>query len=205
VRPTDNAPEYGATMFQVSLRSLLVFVTLCALAIVSLRFASPGWQTAVSSIAFFAFWAAAIVAIVDRGPRQVFAIGMAVSMAAYGIVLYALPREGAPNLQYHTEFNPDTGRLPTTRLLAPIYQAIRDVRWYDMTTGRIVPGYDPATQANAPGAANMTASEWPSRETFCAIGQCWWAIVLGICGGWFARVVYLRRTRERDSLAAGRS
>ena len=185
-------------MFQLSLRSLLVFMALCALAIVSLRFATPGWQTAVSGITFVVFWAAAIVAIVDRGPRQVFAIGMAVSMAAYGVVLVAIPRDGNANFQYHTEFNPDAGRLPTTQLLSPIYRAVCEVSWYNMTTGKKVAGFDPATQANATPPANVTLSESPDRSTFMAIGHCWWAILLGLCGGWFARLVYLRRIRERD-------
>ena len=192
-------------MFQLSLRSLLVFMALCALAIVSLRFASPGWQTAVSSITFVMFWAAAIAAIIDRGPRQVMAIGIAVSMAAYGLVLIALPRGGNANRQYHTEFNPDSGRLPTTRVLAPIYRSIVEVTWYNMTTGQPVANQDPASQARRAGAANVTMSESPNRNTFMTIGHCWWAIVLGICGGWFGRFVYLRRKRERDTLADGRS
>ena len=180
-------------MFQFSLRAVLIVVALIALAIVSLQFASPGWQTAVSGVTFVVFWAAAIAAIVDRGPRQVFAIGIVVSMAIYGLVLFALPREGAPNWQYHTEFNPDTGRLPTTRLLAPIYHAIVEVSWYNMTTGRKVAGPGPLAVGDTPPAANVTLSESPDRNTFMAIGHLWWAIVLGLFGGWFGRFVYLRR------------
>jgi len=192
-------------VFQFSLRAVLIVVALIALAIVSLQFASPGWQTAVSGVTFVVFWAAAIAAIVDRGPRQVFAIGIVVSMAIYGLVLFALPREGAPNWQVHPEFNPDTGRLPTTRLLAPIYHAIVEVSWYNMTTGRKVAGPGPWAVGNTPPAANVTLSESPDRNTFMSIGHLWWAIVLGLFGGWFGRFVHLRRTREQDSLAAGRS
>lgn len=174
----------------------MAFVALVALAIVSLRFASSVWQTIISSMTFVIFWAAAIAAIVDRGPRQLFAIGLVTSMGAYGALLFAFPRQGAANWRYHTEFNPDTGSLPTTQLLALIYRAVVDISWYDMTTGKTIAGYDPARQSAAPSAANITLTEWPSRYTFMAIGHCWWAILLGIVGGWFAQWLHRRRSRE---------
>ena len=190
-------------MFQVSLRSLLVFVALCALAIVSFRFASPGWRTVVLTIVLVMFWTATIVAFVGRGPRQAFAIGCTLSMFMYGLALLSAGDFG--NWSRNPELYPSTGRLPTSQLLNPLFNAIVEVRWIDFQTGKEIKDYDPTSPQNATGAATVTLSELPNRGLFGAIGHSWWSIVFGLCGGWFARFVYLRRIREREPLATGRS
>jgi hypothetical protein len=187
-------------MFQLSLRSLLVAVALVALTIVSLRFASEAWWTLVITIAAIALGAAMILAIVDRGERQAFAIGFVVAMAGYGIVLKALPKYSTFGSQGHPEFNPDVGQLPTTILLRPVYHAIAQIGLIDLSTGKPVP--NAAAQiggglgGGGMGSANYSMSESPPREVFMRIGHAWWAILLGVCGGLFARWVYRRRTRE---------
>jgi hypothetical protein len=191
-------------MFQLSLRSLLIFMALVALAIVSLRFSSVGWRTVVIGVALVSLWMALIVAVVDRGPRQAFAAGFMVSMAAYAISLFSIPTISQQR-DHNPEFNPAIGRLPTTRLLSPLYEAIAETRWVDLRTGQEAIGYDPRTQGAAPGSQWITAAQLPQREVFMTIGHVWWAMLLGLCGGWFAQWVYLRRMREKGPLAAGRS
>lgn len=187
-------------MFQLSLRSLLVVVALVALTIVSLRFASEAWWTLVMTIAAFALCAAMILAIVDRGERQAFAIGFVVAMVGYGLVLQAIPKESTFGSQGRQEFNPDIGRMPTTLLLRPIYHLIADIKLIDLSTGK--PVAVTAAQVGGGmagggmGSANYSMSESPPREVFMKIGHAWWAILLGVCGGLFARWVYRRRTRE---------
>jgi hypothetical protein len=187
-------------MFQLSLRSLLVAVAFVALTIVSLRFASEAWWTLVLTIAAIALCAAMILAIVDRGERQAFAIGFVVAMLGYGLVLQSIPKESTFGSQGHQEFNPDVGRLPTTLLLRPIYHLIADIKLIDFSTGK--PVANAAAQVGGGlggggmGSANYSMSESPPREVFMKIGHAWWAILLGVCGGLFARWVYRRRTRE---------
>ena len=76
-------------MFRVSLRHLFVLVTFIALAIVSLKYASPIWEATVLGLALIVFFVALIVALVDRGPRQAFAIGMAAVMFGYAGLKFA--------------------------------------------------------------------------------------------------------------------
>jgi hypothetical protein len=181
-------------MFQLSLRSLLVAVALVALAIVSLRFASDAWWTLIMSILELMLFAAVILAILDRGERQAFAIGFVVAMTCYGLVFQIIPTERPFGSHGHPELNPDIGRLPTSRLLRPIYYSIAYIGLVDVTTGKPLANSNPQMGGGASG--NYSMGELPSREIFMTIGHAWWAILLGVCGGLFARWVYRRRTCE---------
>lgn len=186
-------------LFRLSLRELLVLIALAAMAIVSLQFASATWETVVATIAVVALTIAAIVSLVDRQARQAFAIGFVVSMIVYALLLSGgllASRNG------NLEFNPDTGRLPTTRLLRPVFAAVAQSRWIDFRTGQELLDYDP--QNPGPNDQFVSQDERPERAAFMRIGHCWWALVLGYLGGWFARFVYLRRIGAASTLASGR-
>jgi hypothetical protein len=192
-------PTPRERLFRLSLRELLVLFVLLALAVVSLQFASPAWETVAATITIGAFAVAVIVSLVDRQARQAFAIGFAASMVIYGVLLSGgLLGSQSGNL----EFNPETGKLPTTRLLRPVFAAVAESRWIDFRTGREVLNYDP--QNPGPDMQFVSLDERPERAAFMRIGHCWWAIVLGYLGGWFARFVYLRRVGEAGTLASGR-
>ena len=192
-------------MFQISLRSLLVLVTLVALAIVSLRCATGWWQIAVVTIALVAFWGTIILAVVDRGNRQAFAIGFALSMVLYAIALLLIGPLSGFGDNASREFNPATGQLLTSRLLRPLFESIAEVHSIDFRTGQVVPNSDPNTSGSGPGSQFISRSEIPDRGTFMVIGHSWWALLLGLCGGWFAKWVYSRRLQDPDSLASGRA
>lgn len=66
-------------MFRISLRGLLLLTAVLAFACGALAWSSRGWLGATLIFVALAFIAAAIVAILDRGPRQAFAIGYVVS------------------------------------------------------------------------------------------------------------------------------
>lgn len=189
-------PTPRERLFRLSLREVLVIVALLALAIVSLQFASATWETVVATIVIGALAVAVIVSLVDRQARQAFAIGFAVSIIVYGVALFvaSLGSQGA-----NLEFNPDTGRFPTTRLLRPVFAAIAQSRWIDFRTGQEVLDYDP--QNPGPDTQFVSLDERPERAAFMRIGHAWWALLLGYLGGWFARFVYLRRI---GTLASGR-
>ena len=189
-------PSPRERLFRLSLRELLALLTLLALAVVSLQFASATWETIVGAIAVVAFTAAAIVSLVDRQARQAFAIGFAVSVLVYSLVLSraSLGSQAAGSPAPNMEFNPDTGKLFTTRLLRPVYAAVAKSRWIDFRTGKEVLDYDP--QHPGPDMQYISLDERPERAAFMRIGHCWWALLLGYFGGWFGRFFYLRRTRE---------
>lgn len=103
-----------------SVRGMLVLVALVALAIPSLQYASEAWLALVVGITIVAFLVALNVAVVDRGPRQAFAIGFVLTMAAYGLILMSFQTR---------EFDQWKGRLPTTRLLRYVHAAVDRSEW----------------------------------------------------------------------------
>ncbi|HEY4233682.1 MAG TPA: hypothetical protein VGM76_09655 [Lacipirellulaceae bacterium] len=184
-------------MIRISLRSLLVLMAVAAVAIASFRHASDGWQTAIVSVTLVVFCLSTIAAIVDRGPRRTTAIGCALTMTAYTLALLFSAPLGGP-ITGNREFNPSTGRLPTSRLLGHLYAHIAELGWVDVRTGK--PADEPSANAspNAGDSATTTTGEIPDRETFMVIGHSWWALMLGCFGGWLARQVYLRPARQHD-------
>jgi hypothetical protein len=177
---------------RISLRELLIGVALVALALVSLRNANyyTVWPAVATGVTMVALFVALIVAVVDRGPRQAFAMGFALTAVAYGLMLLSVRT---------SNFDQFEGWLPTTRLLAYVHRAVDRGGYYDHQTGQLVPDYDPSKLLVG---ATVTASyrEDPPREVFMPIGHCWWALILGYAGGWFARFVYSRRTQEQNPI-----
>jgi hypothetical protein len=185
-------------MIRISLRSLLVLVTAIAVGIASFRHASDGWQTTLVSVAIVLFFFAAIMSLVAQGSRRAAALGCTGAMAAYGLALFLSAPWGSP-IAENREFNPSTGRLPTSLLLRSLYERVADVGWVDIRTGKQAAEFSASAAVNAGDSATITTGEIPDREIFMVIGHCWWALALGCVGGVAARQFYQRRIRERHS------
>jgi hypothetical protein len=185
-------------MIRLSLRSLLVLVAACAVAIASFRHASDGWRTTMVSLAIVVFLLTAVMSLVDRGPRRVTALGCAVAMAAYGLALLLSAPLGS-SIAKNREFNPSTGQLPTSLLLRPLYERAADVGWVDVRTGKQAGEFSASAAVSAGDSATITTGEIPDRETFMVIGHSWWALALGCIGGLGARHLYQHRIREPHS------
>jgi hypothetical protein len=187
---------------------MLMLVALVALVIASLKYADDVWLAIVAAVAMLALIAALIIAVVDRGPRQAFATGVALTMIAYGLILITGQRTSGNSGNVYSrniEFDQWAGRLPTTRLLRYVHTAVQRSEWIDSNTLKVIPNYDP----NNPVIPKMGGGgffpgggaqhrEIPPREIFMPIGHCWWALILGYCGGQFGRFVYARRMREGE-------
>jgi hypothetical protein len=191
----SNSTETGATswaaLFRVSLREILLLIAMIALAIVSMKYASTAWRTSVYTITMAIFMGAAVIAVIDRGSRQAYAIGMFLIMVIYGalIVNGAVGRTQGGN----REMNPESGRLPTTRMVEYLFPITESVQWFDRRTNQLLPNFDPANAR--PGAAvYVRTTSTPEPANLMPIAHCWWALLLGYIGGRFARVVYLRRS-----------
>jgi hypothetical protein len=176
-------------MTRLSLRSVFLLMAICAVAIVSFHHASDGWRTGVVSMAAIEFCIATIMAIVDRGRRRAAAIGCILFMAAYGLALL-LSAPLVSTIAENREFNPSTGRLPTSRLLREVYVRIADIGWVDVRTGKPATERGPAASANSGDSTTTTAGEIPDREVFMVMGHSWWALLLGILGGSVGRWAY---------------
>src|SRR5688572_13834528 len=114
---TDTGATSWTALFRVSLRELLLLIAMVALAIASMKYASPPWRTCVYTITMAIFMWAAVIAVIDRGPRQAFAIGIVLLMVIYGVLLINAPRRGDGNL----ELDLDRARLPTSRAVKHLF------------------------------------------------------------------------------------
>jgi hypothetical protein len=181
-------------MFRLSLRELLTIVAFVAIGIASLKYANDFWLAVVAAVTMLSFFAVTIVAIVDGGPRQAFAIGFALTMLAYGLILLTGRTTlgfGGNSYSKNIEMDPYDGRLPTTRMLRYVHIAVTETQ-------------EAVVGSPFSGMAKQVV-EKPQREILMPIGHCWWALVLGYAGGRFARWVYGRRIREQQPLATERS
>jgi hypothetical protein len=171
-------------MFRISLRQLLIVVAIVALAIVSLKYASPFWQGLIGLAAMLAVSAAIIAAIFERGPRQSFAIGFVIVILGYALLFIAGLR-----LQ-----------LPTSLLLSHLYLAISRSEWRNTTTGQIESEESAirlqATPKIGVGGLSFPAVEsrsYPLPEYYYPTGHYWWTLILGYVGGFLAQLIYVRR------------
>jgi hypothetical protein len=160
-------------MFQISLRQMLTFMTAIALAIVSLRFATPWWQGVVGLVLLFSFFAAVLAATFERGPQQAFAIGFAVVVLGYALmIMNGRTSMGVRGNTLNYEELEGAGYLPTTVILGELYDVF----------------YRPGRSRNASPIAGS-----PSQSNFARTGHAWWALLLGYLGGSFARRLDERR------------
>jgi hypothetical protein len=186
--------------FRLSLRELLLLVALVAMALASIRYASSTWRTAVYTITMAVFIWGAIVAIIDRGPRQAFAIGLVLTMMIYAVLVRNGVREARTE---NRELHPDLGRLPTTWVSRYIYRPVTTVRWFDRTPGSRraeLVNYDPNNPPPGVLRAIRDTDIDPLPDLFMQIVHCWWALLLGYLGGRFAGLVYIRRVSETPAI-----
>jgi hypothetical protein len=183
----------------ISLRELLTLFAAFAIGFTALTYANPWWMAAVTGVTLLAFISAIIVALVDRGPRQAFAIGFAASIACY-LPLFLLGRET----------DPFTGKLPTSQLLQPMFLAVRDQSYINARTREVVKeteipqgamvegqgGFPTYGQTSGSQPYFTRGDSIPSLVHFMPIGHCLWALLIGYVGGKFATWVYVRRRRE---------
>lgn len=195
--PLSKLPQW-ATLFRLSLRELFVLVACVALAVVSLKYASDMWMAAVAALTMISCFAALIVAVVDRGPRQAFAIGFSLVAIGYTGLLIS-------GLQKDVEYNFASGRLPTTLLLRRAYANLRAPKWTDPNTREPMPNDEALAQRNLVGATSGGPAgngpylvNYPKEAVFMPIGHCWWTLALAYAGGRFAGHVYLRRQMSFD-------
>lgn len=189
------------TPFRLSLRAMLVLVAFVALAVTSLEYASDAWVAIAGAVTMSVCFATFIIAFVDRGSRQAFAIGFSlVAISYWAVLIVGAQKVGSNSIELDFSF----GRLPTTVVLKNLYSAVRKTYWLDPNTRQVIPGYDPADSKSRPAGGSVRGqyspgpfmANEPRREDFMVIGHFWWTLILGYAGGRFARFVYARHSRE---------
>ena len=171
---------------QISLRQVLFLVLFVGLGLAALRAGGViAWIT--TSVAILMTMCFGIIAFVARDTLRAFAIGFLVPVVVYAATVMAI----GP-----LEFDPYEAKLPTSRLLLPLFQAMSKQTWTDISTGKVVPDYDPANdpaRANAGGTAfgsSISLAESPDRATFMTVGHILIAMLLGYAGAHFAVFVH---------------
>jgi hypothetical protein len=202
--------------WSVSLRELLILVALAGLACVSLKFANDWFWIGLSTAAMLLFMAALIAAFIDRGSRQAFAIGFVLCAGMYAAAVALASAENG------REFDPYSGALPTTKLMRWPFEKLVFVEFYaanmygQPVDAKRFRSHDEATAyratlavPNTPGGAGgvgfsgVSGTETPRREDFLGVAHIWWGLLLGYCGGRFAKLVYVRREqRLSDQVSA---
>ncbi|MAT70770.1 MAG: hypothetical protein CMJ58_14745 [Planctomycetaceae bacterium] len=200
----------AAAAVRISLRELLVLAAAAAVGCAAMQSADEMWLAVVGSGMLLAFMAMAVLAVVERGARQAFAIGFVLCATIYRVLLVGSGQE----------MDPYAGRLPTSRLLRTAYEAVRDEWYVDAATGRRFRRRDNPAAADAAskqdalqqqlsgwtplGALKATAyyaGEKPVRAEFMALGHALITCLAGYLGGRFAVFVYAGRVR-REALAS---
>jgi hypothetical protein len=178
---------------QFSLRELLLVVLFAGLGLGSLR--TGGLVASITVfLAIVLTMCLAIVAFVGRERPQAFAIGCLIPVIVYAATVRAAGQ---------SELDPYEAKLPTSRLLLPIFRVMAKQSWANTMTGEVVPDYNPATDPDPVGVGGpfggslMALSESPDRPTFMLIGHILIAMMLGYAGAKLAVAVH-RKQRESD-------
>jgi len=190
--------------FRFSLRGLLAVIVFFAVACAALKFANDTWWAIVSGGALLLLMAMAVVAFAAKGPLRAFAVGYVICTLIYGTVVYLC---GNLELSCYGD-----GRLPTSKLLTPIYTAVVNVTYFDRSTGKPVsdnvPPKGESDMASGayfgpgggfggpPGVAGTYPVHRPGQDVFMRIGHLLWSVIFGWLGGVFAKFVYSRSERQ---------
>jgi len=171
-----------------STRELLGLVSLVGLSLASMRVGGILATGTISVLSIVAI-AFAIVAFVGYGQKKAFATGFVIPTLAYLAIIYAFGTN---------EFDPYEGKLPTTRMALPLFQALGTGVWVEMGTGKELPDYDPTVDPtrhagggmSRPGSSMVTYLETPDRGTFMTLMHLLFASCFGYVGGKFGVYVH---------------
>ena len=174
---------------QISLRDLLYVLLFAGLGLSSLRAGGLLASTTVF-LAILLTMCFAIVAFVGRDSLRAFGIGFLIPVIAYAATVVTIGK---------SELDPYEGKLPTSRLLLPMFRVMAKQTWTNVLTGEVVPDYDPATDSSAGGGgfggSPIGSSESPDRPTFMSLGHVLIAMMLGYAGAKFAVAVHRGQRR----------
>jgi hypothetical protein len=195
-------------LWSLSLRELLALVAVIGLACVSLKFAGEWSWMALSGAVMLLTTALLIVAVIDRGARQAFAIGFMLTAGVYAVMYFTSAiANGAGR-----ELDPYDGSLPTTKILRPLFENVSTVQYTVQTSGgnRAFathaeaetflksyggPAFYTGGGLGGGGGFNPGISflETPARADFFSIAHLWWMLLFGYLGGRFGLFIFHRR------------
>lgn len=190
-----------------SLRELLGLCLLTGLGLTALTVGGLfGSLTMLAAIVFV--MSMAIVACVGKRSLQAFAIGFLMPTIVYGISLWSLG---------WSESNVGTGKLPTSKLLSTLFQAVVKTEPVSVNAnggwvpppanpyyapappnGNPAPTFavTPPTVSNGPIPVTLAGIESINRQEFMTLGHMLFAMLFGYIGAKFAVVLYLAQLKQ---------
>jgi hypothetical protein len=194
------------TAWRLSLREFLLLFTAAVVGCAALMYANWGWLAFIGLLTIAAFSSLFVVALVDRGACQAFAIGFIACAGVYFGLVYGMRATHGNSGWVKTsnaEMDPHEGWLPTTMALRPLFDLIADVWYIDPAGARVLGRQVSDSVIYTPSGALAPGYKWggeiPEREPFMRIGHCLWGLLFGYAGGHFARWIYGKRMREATS------
>lgn len=179
-----------------TIRELLLMVSYAGVALTALRLGGV-FASVVVLLFSIVTLGVAIIAFVGREQGKVFAIGYLVASVLYGGVHFA---SGS------NELEPYSGRLATTRIIRPLFEAMAVGTWVDSETGEEIPNYDPSADparygggGMSSGASMVTYKEAVDRSTFMTVAHMLFAALFGWLGGKFALYVHYSPKKSADT------
>jgi len=189
-----DSPIANQGFWRFSLAELLIAIGFVAISCAALKYAGEVWATCLSVGVILLFMGAAVTAVVDRGPLQARAIGLTLFMGIYGVLFWSCPTHA--NYEQSTELDPYTGRLPTSKLLKPLFETLVSRNYLDGSGKKVGP---PTPGIGFGGIGGISMSESPDRGQFMAIGHLLCALLLGYLGSRVALWAYARRHRSQPT------
>ena len=179
---------------QTSVRELITVFSFAGLGIAGLC-AGNILAAIFMSVAFLALSALVIVAFVRRDLWQSFSIGFVIPVFVYSSVVM---------IAGDAEFDPYEGKLPSTKLVRPLFELVVKRQYTNLLTGEVIPDYDPTQPPSAPGlgvggvggfgggfgGGGAGLLETPDRATFMSLAHVIIAMLLGYVGAKFGTCIH---------------
>ncbi|HEV2972709.1 MAG TPA: hypothetical protein VGY55_22265 [Pirellulales bacterium] len=200
----ETSAKRPRSIFQFSLRGLLMFFAAAGLASGAMCQASEAWVGVIVSVTFVAILAAVIRAIFLTAGRRAFSIGFAICTASYFLLYFYIPLF-YPAIPGAHELGEDRliDMIPTTKLLNLLYGMthsdanLSPAAWPETIESPVGGGRSGgAFQVGSNAVVRPTVQDVEVARSFLLIGQCIWAWVVGWLGGWFAQLLAWRQARR---------
>lgn len=136
-------------VMRISLRELMIVVAVAAVGFAGLKFASGGMLPIVQAMTGLLLLGLLVLACVDRGQRQAFAIGFLLCGVAYLVVTVLsigglqINHADGSGSRDSVELTSPTGMFGTEVVTYWLYRTIRTDEWINSATGRVDANFRP--------------------------------------------------------------
>ncbi|HEV7282948.1 MAG TPA: hypothetical protein VGN57_22270 [Pirellulaceae bacterium] len=204
--------------FNCSLREVLLITAFLGVSLAALKTGGP-LASLVQLLSLILVIGVSVTAIVEGGAAKAFAAGFLIALGAYAVLLYS---------QGEAEFDPAQGRLFATQAFEPLYDTVKQDRYYNVyndyfadspETRRELSNYSRVpvgtTDVSYSGMTDDDViiqtqykvyrfDEIPDRKGFMIVAHLLVAMALAYGSGKFAAALQRRKERRETDLSTAR-